>query len=108
MRPCCTLNRTRAIRLLGNDVHTSHKPSPSAAKRHTHWPAVLNAHEVEAHGLTVDLGQAPQPVPHDLRAALRAVKHDRYLVGAATWHYALYNVHVPYNVRSCNSNPTQA
>jgi hypothetical protein len=84
MRPCRTLNRTRAIRLLGSDVRTSHKPSPSAAKRHTYRPAVLNAHEVEAHGLAVDVVQTPQPVPHDLSPAMRAVKHDGYLVGAAS------------------------
>jgi len=41
----------------------------------------LNAHEVEAYGLTVDVVQTPQPVPHDLSPAVRAVKHDGYLVG---------------------------
>ena len=85
MRPCCTLNRTRAIRLLGSDVRTSHKPSPSARQSGIpHRPAVLNAHEVEAHGLAVDVVQTPQPVPHDLSPAVRAIKHDGYLVGAAT------------------------
>ena len=41
-----------------------------------------------------------QPVPHDFSPAQRAVKHDGYLAGAATWQYALYNVHVPYNVHA--------
>lgn len=100
MRSCCTLKRTRAIRLLGSDVRTSHKPSPSAAKRHTHRPAVLNAHKVEAHGLAVGLIQTSQPVAHELGPALRAVKHDGDLVGTTTWHPALCNVHVPYNVHS--------
>lgn len=79
MRPCCALNRTRAIRPLGSEVRTSHKPSPcarhsgTAAQRHSHRPAVLNAHEVETDGLTVGLVQAPQPIPHNLGPALRAV-----------------------------------
>jgi len=41
-----------------------------------------------------------QPVPHDFSPAQRAVKHDGYLAGATTWQYALYNVHVPYNVHA--------
>src|SRR5580700_9575393 len=101
MRPCRTLNRTRAIRLLGSDVRTPTSRRQRAAKRHSHWPAVLNAHEVETHGLAVDVVQTPQPVRTTSSPAVRAVKHDGYLVGAATWHSALYNVHVPYNVHTC-------
>ena len=65
-------------------AHLPQAVAQRAAKRHAHRSAVLNAHEVEAHGLAVDVVQAPQPVPHDLSPAVRAVKHDGYLVGAAT------------------------
>jgi hypothetical protein len=65
-------------------AHLLQAVAQPTAKRHSDWPAVLDAHEVEAHGLTVGVVQASQPVPHDLSSALRAVKHDGYLVGAAT------------------------
>jgi len=65
-------------------AHLPQAVAERAAKRHTHRPAVLNAHEVEANGLTVGVVQAPQPIPHDLRPAPRAVKHDGYLVGITT------------------------
>jgi hypothetical protein len=82
MRPCGMLNSTRAIRLLGSDVRTSHRPSPSA--RQSGIPTGQRyAHEVEADGLTVRVVQAPQPVSHDLSPAVRAVKHDGYFVGTA-------------------------
>lgn len=81
MRPCCMLKRTRAIRLLSSDVHTSHKPSPGARQSGIATGQRLNAHEVDAHGLAVGLIQTSQSVAHDLGPALCAVKHDGDLVG---------------------------
>jgi hypothetical protein len=92
MRPCCTR------------AHLPQAVTHRATKRHAHWPAVLNAHEVEAHGSTIGIVQAAQPVPHDFSPALRAVKHDGNLAGTVNRHSALYNGHVPYNVHARNSN----
>jgi hypothetical protein len=80
--------------LLGSDVRTtSRRPATGKA-------AYQRANGIERAWRSRPTAWRSQPVPHDFSPAQRAVKHDGYLAGATTWQYALYNVHVPYNVHA--------
>src|SRR5712691_10152318 len=103
MKPCrttillsCTLNSTRAIRLLGRSLRTSHSPSPNrTAQRHADRPAVLDPHQVLPNRVALLFIEAAQPVSHNLAARSGAVEHDRDLAGPVNPHAALYIVHAP-------------
>ena len=98
MNPCTTpirrlitKNSSRAMRRLGSELRTSHKPvAERPAKRHADRPSELHGREIGADCPAVFRRQPAQPIQHRLRSARRAIENNGYLGQARRIHPFLW------------------